>query len=53
MGTSLQVIDATHGHLARDADEHDREAATTPPPLLGHVVDIDFAPDGGRGGAAA
>ena len=25
MGTSVQMIDATYGHLARDADEHDRE----------------------------
>jgi hypothetical protein len=25
MGTSVQVIDATYGHLAHGADEHDRE----------------------------
>ena len=25
MGTSVQMIDVTYGHLARDAEDHDRE----------------------------
>jgi hypothetical protein len=55
MGTSVQVIDATYGHLAHDADDHDRElldiydAATT----TGHVVGTEFADTDRRGGAAA
>ena len=24
MGTSVQIIDSTYGHLAHDADDHDR-----------------------------
>jgi len=46
MGTSLQMIDATYGHLARDAEEQDRglldaydlAAGST----SGHVVGTEF-----------
>jgi len=29
MGTSVRMIDATYGHLVRDADEQDRELLDT------------------------
>ena len=38
MGTSVQVIDATYGHLARDADDHDRELLDAYDAARGHVV---------------
>lgn len=38
MGTSVQVIDATYGHLARDADEHDRALLDAYDGTRGHVV---------------
>jgi hypothetical protein len=38
MGTSVQVIDATYGHLARDDDEHDRELLDAYDAASGHVV---------------
>jgi integrase len=44
MGTSVQVIDATYGHLALDADEHDRELLDAYDAASGHVVGTE--PDG-------
>jgi len=44
MGTSVQMIDETYGHLARDADERDRallEAFDDAPRANGHVVGTD------------
>ena len=41
MGTSVQVIDATYGHLAHDADEHDRELLDAYDAASGHVVGMD------------
>jgi integrase len=41
MGTSVQMIDATYGHLARDAEDQDRElldAYDRSPSARGHVV---------------
>ena len=41
MGTSLQMIDQTYGHLARDADEHDRgllDAYDETEASIGHVA---------------
>ena len=43
MGTSVQVIDATYGHLARDADEHDRELLDAYDAGSGHVVGTNSA----------
>ena len=36
--SAVQVIDATYGHLARDADEHDRELLDAYDAGSGHVV---------------
>ncbi|WP_028058906.1 tyrosine-type recombinase/integrase [Candidatus Solirubrobacter pratensis] len=38
MGTSVAVIDATYGHLARDADGNDRELLDAYDEANGHVV---------------
>ena len=41
MGTSVQMLDATYGHLARDADDHDRILVDTYDALeasIGHTV---------------
>jgi integrase len=38
MGTSVAVIDATYGHLARDADGNDRELLNAFDEANGHVV---------------
>jgi integrase len=45
MGTSVQVIDATYGHLAHDADEHDRELLDAYDDATGHAVGTDDAED--------
>jgi integrase len=45
MGTSVQVIDATYGHLARDADDHDRELLDAFDDGRGHAVGTDSADD--------
>jgi integrase len=48
MGTSVQVIDATYGHLARDADDQDRallEAFDAANDGNGHAVGTDSADD--------
>ena len=50
MGTSVQVIDATYGHLARDADGHDRELLDAYDGAIGHVVGTISAEETGRGG---
>ena len=54
MGTSVQMIDRTYGHLALDAEEHDRALLdkfdARPEGVCGHVVgtaDGDDDPDGG------
>jgi hypothetical protein len=41
MGTSVQMIDQTYGHLARDADEYDRgllDAYDEAEQRIGHVA---------------
>jgi hypothetical protein len=49
MGTSVQMIDETYGHLAQDAEDQDRglldayDAANDPG--CGHVVGTTAAPD--------
>ena len=53
MGTSLQVIDATYGHLARDADQHDRELLDAYDAASGHVVGTQSAGDGAADREAA
>jgi integrase len=55
MGTSVQVIDATYGHLARDADDHDRDLldAYDAKASSGHVVGTEFGDQASRGDAAA
>jgi integrase len=45
MGTSVQVIDATYGHLARDADDHDRELLDAYDGGSGHAVGTDSLDD--------
>jgi integrase len=45
MGTSVQVIDATYGHLAHDADEHDRELLDAYDDAIGHAVGTGEAED--------
>ena len=37
------MIDATYGHLARDADEHDRELLDAYDAASGHVVGTESA----------
>jgi integrase len=53
MGTSVQVIDATYGHLARDADDHDRELLDAYDDATGHVVGTESAGEDERGEVAA
>jgi integrase len=53
MGTSVQVIDATYGHLARDADEHDRELLDAYDAASGHVVGTESADEDARNREAA
>jgi integrase len=53
MGTSVQVIDATYGHLARDADEHDRELLDAFDDGRGHAVGTDSADEDGTEEEAA
>lgn len=47
MGTSVKMIDDTYGHLAHDADSHDREALEAfdagEKPTNGHVVGTEDA----------
>jgi integrase len=54
MGTSVQMIDATYGHLARDADDYDRgllDAYDAADGRVGHVVGtISPEDDSGEGG---
>lgn len=38
MGASVQVIDATHGHLVRDADDQDRDLLEAFDAARGHAV---------------
>ena len=52
MGTSVQVIDATYGHLAHDADEHDRELLDAYDAATGRVVGTESAVEDDRGEAA-
>ena len=50
MGTSVQMIDQTYGHLARDADDHDRgllDAYDRAEAAVGHVAGT-FVPVGER-----
>ena len=53
MGTSVQVIDATYGHLARDADGHDRELLDAYDGAIGHVVGTISAEETGQEDTAA
>ena len=53
MGTSVQVIDATYGHLARDADGHDRELLDAYDGVIGHVVGTISAEETSEGNTAA
>ena len=46
MGTSVPVIDATYGHLARDADGNDRELLDAYDEANGHVVGTNSGEDG-------
>jgi hypothetical protein len=55
MGTSVQMIDATYGHLARDADDYDRgllDAYDAAEATAGHVVGTISARLAGAGGTA-
>jgi integrase len=48
MGTSVQMIDATYGHLASDADDYDRgllDAYDDAETSSGHVVGTTFPAD--------
>src|SRR5262245_11109256 len=47
MGTSVQVIDATYGHLAIDADGNDRELLDAYDEANGHVVGTNSADEDG------
>src|SRR5262245_52923859 len=51
MGTSVQVIDQTYGHLAQDADEHDRDLldAYDAKVARGHVVGTESGDQANRG----
>ena len=53
MGTSVQVIDATYGHLARDADGHDRDLLDAYDGAIGHVVGTISAEETGQEDTAA
>jgi integrase len=55
MGTSVQMIDATYGHLASDADDYDRgllDAYDAAAAAAGHVVGTIGARLAGAGGTA-
>ena len=43
MGTSVQMIDATYGHLARDAEDQDRELLDAYDTANGHAVGTETA----------
>jgi hypothetical protein len=48
MGTSVLMIDQTYGHLAHDAEDHDRgllEAFDATDRARGHVVGTESAAD--------
>jgi hypothetical protein len=45
MGTSVQMIDATYGHLARDAEDQDRDLLDAYDAANGHVVGTEWAAD--------
>ncbi len=48
MGTSVQMIDQTYGHLARDADDYDRgllDAYDQAEAAKGHVAGTDATAD--------
>ena len=45
MGTSAQMIDATYGHLARDAEDQDRELLNVYDNANRHVVGAELAGD--------
>jgi hypothetical protein len=54
MGTSVQMIDQTYGHLARDADDYDRalldaydEAAASNGHVAGTIESADHEPEDG------
>jgi hypothetical protein len=51
-GHERPVIDATYGHLAHDADEHDRELLDACDAATGHVVGTESAAEDDRGEAA-
>jgi integrase len=56
MGTSVLMIDRTYGHLARDAEEHDRrmlEAFDATDRARGHVVGTESVEDDQDDAAAA
>ena len=54
MGTSVQMIDETYGHLARDADDQDRDVldAYDTGNSRGHVVGTDDGRDDGSASEA-
>ena len=48
MGTSVQMIDSTYGHLAQDAEDQDRgllDAYDAASDARGHVVGTETAPE--------
>jgi hypothetical protein len=49
MSTACRGIDATHGHLARDADDHDRELLDAYDDGCGHAVGTDSLDDDSEG----
>jgi integrase len=56
MGTSVQMIDDTYGHLAQDAEEQDRElldAYDAANNGRGHAVGTNLAEDGDGDAALA
>jgi len=50
MGTSVQMIDATYGHLARDAEDQDRELLDAYDSANGHVVGTETTRNGATSG---
>jgi integrase len=46
MGTSVQMIDATYGHLARDAEDQDRDLLDAYDDANGHVVGTELTGGG-------